>query len=324
MILAQKANKLVPLFFDSKEYKGPAITNPSIFNKDGQLYVLLRNVNYTLYHAERGKNPHEWGPLIYIHREDDVKLRTWNWFGKLDKDYNLADVFPIDTSLHDKEPLWEFIGLEDARIISISDDHESMEICGVRRDTTTNGQGRMEISTIRKEDDKFVETGRRRIEPPQPSSYCEKNWVPILSEPRTFVKWSNPVEIVRIANLEDRANTIAISDKPYDLQWDWRGSSQVIDWDEDHHIYLIHETHFAFNKANKKDATYRHRFLMMSKETYEIVNYSKDFSFMNGRIEFCCGMARKGNKFLVTFGFQDNTAFLLELDRGTIEETFHE
>ena len=34
---------------------------------------------------------------------------------------------------------------------------------------------------------------------------------------------------------------------------------------------------------------------------------------MDGDIEFCCGMALEGRHLLITFGFQDNAAYLLKL-----------
>ena len=49
----------------------------------------------------------------------------------------------IDTSKLDVTPIWKFIGLEDGRIVNWDDKYYAI---GVRRDTTTNGQGRMEFS----------------------------------------------------------------------------------------------------------------------------------------------------------------------------------
>jgi hypothetical protein len=36
---------------------------------------------------------------------------------------------------------------------------------------------------------------------------------------------------------------------------------------------------------------------------------------MHGRIEFCCGMASYKDNFLITFGFQDNTAYLFKMPK---------
>ena len=39
---------------------------------------------------------------------------------------------------------------------------------------------------------------------------------------------------------------------------------------------------------------------------------------MNGHTEFCCGMCNYKGKVLITFGFQDNAAYILEVNPDTI------
>ena len=47
---------------------------------------------------------------------------------------------------------------------------------------------------------------------------------------------------------------------------------------------------------------------------------SKDFSLMNGHTEFACGMCHYNDKILITFGFQDNAAYILEVNPKSIED----
>ena len=49
---------------------------------------------------------------------------------------------------------------------------------------------------------------------------------------------------------------------------------------------------------------------------------SKQFSFMNGQIEFSCGMDRLDDSFYITFGFEDNSSHMLEVKCDTIDEWF--
>jgi hypothetical protein len=44
------------------------------------------------------------------------------------------------------------------------------------------------------------------------------------------------------------------------------------------------------------------------------------FDFMEGKIEFACGMTEYNNQILITFGFQDNIAYLLAANKTTIDE----
>ena len=87
-----------PLLISSSELKGPSITNPSIYNDNGRILINLRNINYTLYHSEKRKFEHHWGPLVYIHPENDLRLRTWNYMGELDDNMRIKWCNKIDTS----------------------------------------------------------------------------------------------------------------------------------------------------------------------------------------------------------------------------------
>lgn len=185
-----------PLTISSADSGGLGLCNPSIFVDRGELWMILRNVNYTLYHCENAQTfNNRWGPLSYLNPENDLHLRTWNFLCKLAPDLSIERYCKIDTSALDKEPLWEFVGLEDARLVRW-DGH--LYGIGVRRDTTTNGQGRMELSELALDGDKVKEIGRYRIDHPvDPNWYCEKNWMPVLDMPYHFVKWTNPAELVK-------------------------------------------------------------------------------------------------------------------------------
>lgn len=51
-----------------------------------------------------------------------------------------------------------------------------------------------------------------------------------------------------------------------------------------------------------------------------MVKYSELFSFMDAEIEFCCGMTEHDGKYLISFGYQDNAAFVVEVPKSVIEE----
>ena len=72
--------------------------NPSIFFDGGKILLILRHVNYTFYHSEKKLFQHYWGPLTYVHPENDMHLRTVNYLCRLDSDYTVKDYAMIDTS----------------------------------------------------------------------------------------------------------------------------------------------------------------------------------------------------------------------------------
>jgi len=40
---------------------------------------------------------------------------------------------------------------------------------------------------------------------------------------------------------------------------------------------------------------------------------------MDAEIEFCCGLAQKGEDLLISFGFQDNSAFILKMPQHLVK-----
>ena len=265
----------------------------------------LRHVQYTLYHSE-GQQQFQtpWGPLAYLNPEDDVTLRTTNYLCQLDPNTLAIDQYKqIDTTKLDVTPVWEFIGLEDARVVYWKD---NLYLTGVRRDTKTDGEGRMELSVI---DSGSKETERYRIEPPT-KSYCEKNWMPILDMPYHYVKWTNPTEVVKVNIEKGTSETIHLVEQDIKFPRDIRGGSQVISY-RNMYIALTHEVDLWKNEQGKKDAQYYHRFIVWDKN-WKIVHYSNEFKFMTGAIEFSCGLALDRDQLIIPFGFQDSTAFILK------------
>lgn len=317
-IALDNGGSIHPLIIPSNLTNGTGLMNPAVYNDNGKIIVNLRHVNYTFYHSEKKTFQHQWGPLTYVHPENDMHLRTTNYYLELDDDLNISRYNKIDTTELDKEPLWDFVGLEDARIFRWEGD---LYISGVRRDTTTNGQGRMELSKIIVEEDSVREVSRVRIEPPKdPNSYCEKNWMPIIDMPFHFVKWTNGTEVVRF-DIETQTTEQVCVKNWLDLGCiDLRGGSQVIPYgDGKHHFALNHETFLFRSPADRKDGTYRHRFVVWD-DDWNVVKVSRRFSFLEAEVEFAVGMCEYGDDYLMTFGFQDNAAYLLRISQDFVKK----
>jgi predicted GH43/DUF377 family glycosyl hydrolase len=313
-LAVDEGGSIHPLFVNKDNIVGPSLTNPSIINIDGKILVNLRNVNYVLYHAENGVNEHVWGPLCYLHTEQHQVLATHNILCELDSNFNIVTNSIVDTTQLDVKPLWEFIGLEDARLVYWEN---KLFLSGVRRDTTTNGQGRMELSEIIMENDKPKEISRQRMPAPGPdSSYCEKNWMPVADRPYTFVKWTNPTEVARYNPVDKTTSTIVLTKYQNLNTRDLRGGSQVIPY-ENHYLAVLHEVDLYRSEAGRKNATYRHRFALWDKD-FNLLRVSPLFDFMGGKIEFACGMTEYNGQILITFGFQDNIAYLVIVNKNTI------
>ena len=308
-----RGGEIAPLVIPKEFTLGTGLTNPSILKVDGKLMLNIRHVQYSLYHSEKGqKFQSPYGSLVYLNPEDDITLTTRNFFCELNPtSLKINNIKEVDTSKLDIKPLWEFVGLEDARLV---DWNNKTILTGVRRDTTTDGQGRMELSEILD----YKEVSRSRIEPPTKGSYCEKNWMPILDMPNHYVKWTNPTEIVKVDPIKKTSKTVKLVEQKITLPRDLRGGSQVVKY-KDYWVALTHEVDLWFDERGAKDAQYYHRFIVWDKD-WNIVNYSDEFKFMDAQIEFSCGLHIENGNLFIPFGFQDTTAFILKMPSDVFEE----
>ena len=324
MNLVQRAvahgGKLAPIVISKGLTSGTGLMNPSVFvDDDGDILVNLRHVNYTLYHSENTQQfPSRWGPLSYLHPEKDQRLATTNYLCRLNSDLELTDHTLVDTSKLDVAPLWEFTGEEDCRLVQWDGDYYAI---GVRRDTTTHGEGRMELSKIELDKESWTAKEVSRIRIPAPgenTSYCEKNWMPILDRKYQFVKWTSPTEVVEADPTQP--GCVQVSLEPgLTVNADQRGGSQVVKWGS-MYIALTHEVSLFKNYLNQKDGIYRHR-LCVWDDQFNLVGLSpQPFSFLDARIEFAAGAAIHNGDLLISFGFQDNAAFVLRTPKAIVED----
>jgi FkbM family methyltransferase len=326
MNLIQKAvsrgGKLAPLVIGHDPATGTGLMNPSIFiDTDGDILVNLRKVNYTLYASEnKQKFPCPFGPVSYLHPENDMHLRTTNYLLRLDKDLKIVNETEVEMlNLH--TPIWTFVGLEDARLVKWDDKYYMI---GVRRDTTTNGQGRMEYSQIKLDKDTWSAKEIKRVRMPSTgddSSYCDKNYMPVLDNPYHFVKWTMPTEVVWSNPETPETKTVLLKQTPQAPR-DQRGGTPVIKWGE-YYIALTHEVWLWYNYLNHKDSIYRHRLVVWDKD-FNFLGLSENITFLEVPIEFCIGAAVYENDLLLGIGVQDNCAFILRTPGSVIDELIDE
>lgn len=311
--ILDNGGNIKPLIIDNIP-DGTGLCNGSIINHNGKLLVNVRHVEYSFYYCKRFQSKFE-GILSYYHPDDDLTLRTNNYFGEIDPEsLEIKHISKVDMSRFNKKPMWDFIGLEDARIVNWDN---KIHLVGVRRDTTTNGQGRMEFTEIT---DENIEVKRTRIEVANTESYCEKNWMPIMDKPYHFVKWTNPTEVVKVS-LETKMTTIIkVGDFVNCLEFDLRGGSQVIRWDENTYMCITHECDFRPKDLNNyKDAYYKHRFVLWDND-FNFKLITEPFNFMGAEVEFCCGLTELNDHVYISFGFMDSSCYALKCSKSYLNE----
>jgi predicted GH43/DUF377 family glycosyl hydrolase len=325
----KRGGKLYPITLPKELTRETGIMNPSIYVYKGRILMNIRHVNYTLYHSEGKKFPHQFGPLAYIHPENDVTLTTYNIMCELDGNMNVISSSRIDTSELDTPPTWNFIGLEDGRLFSWDD---RLFLCGVRRDCYDDkGTGRMEMQEIEYIDGQWKEVSRNPIPAPgDNSTYCEKNWVPVLDMPYHFVKWTNPTEVVKFDIENGTTETVVLDEsKKVPMYRDLRGGTQILRLNENQRIAITHEVDLGRDTFGRKDGHYVHRAIIWDND-WIIQHHTQEFHFMGTQtdpvtgnsfhIEFATGMAFIDNRVLISYGLQDNACFVLELPKEVFTE----
>lgn len=288
------------------------ITNPSVAVVNNKILVNARYTNYMLYYSN--KCPTDYGPVDYLSPESDRRLKTENAIYELDDDMNIKSVKYVNMRLN-KEPNWHFVGLEDARLVEWN---KELYLCGVRRDALGEGKGRMELSKVKQRFDTFDEL--KRLSMPAPGandSHCEKNWMPIVGEPFKFVKWTNPTEVAEFNSETGETKTIVLDEnKRYEFPRDPRGGSQVLKWNDEFYIAITHESVYNTDNNGRK---YMQRIVVWDKN-WNVVNWTQDFTMMCGQIEFVSGMCFHKNNVLISFGYEDNSAFVLKMPRKAFDD----
>lgn len=108
---------LKPLLIPPDQTNGTGLFNPSVYIDNDEILVNIRHCQYLFYHSEKKKFEHQWGPLLYLNPENDITLTTTNYLAKLDDNLEIKTLNKIDTSMLDVRPIWEFVGLEDVRLV---------------------------------------------------------------------------------------------------------------------------------------------------------------------------------------------------------------
>ena len=90
------------------------------------------------------------------------------------------------------------------------------------------------------------------------------------------------------------------------------------------YISITHEVNLFKNYLEQKDGIYKHRLVLWDDQLNLIGLSPAPFTFLDGRIEFCVGAAKLGEDLLISFGFQDNAAFVLKVPKAVVEDMIKE
>ena len=296
----------------------PGYNNPSVLYDRGELKLILRNVNFIQHFVQHpDSNWSDWGPVHYIIPEDENPyLKTQNYICSVDPERGITSYKLVDTTTFDRDPEWEFVGHEDARLVRWND---KLYMTGVRRDddTTHTGIGRMSLCEVVD----GQEVGRLKIDD-EFLGYCEKNWMPILDQPYHYVRHVYPTtQIVKVDPNTGKCEIVKEIDQSnivVDHDMHIRGSSQVVPWG-DKYIALTHVCTLFLTERERKFGRYMYQFVVWDKN-WNIEVITPTFEFNNRRSEFSVGMDFHDGKFYIPFSFNDNFSFLLTVNEEVIKD----
>ena len=286
-----------------------ASMNPSIWIKDGIGYINIRAVNYNLFNSRYREYTQNDQPIAYVCKAASA-LKTENYFGIINLDtLEIEQVSKVKMlSLH--QPCWDFEGLEDARVIYWD---ENLYLCGVRRDVKDNGEGRMELSKIDFINDSWVETERTRIPAADnDTAYLEKNWMPVIDKPYTWLKWSSPLEFCKY----DKDKNILTNWFNGNLKQCYRGDSHLANIDGNYYCFVHDVLNYQLNsKTNARISYYQHYILKFDNNLNPIGKFGP-FQYDNRfNVEFGCGLAYDGENCYLTYSENDATAYIIKFNK---------
>lgn len=222
------------------------------------------------------------------------------------------------------------VGLEDLRLYEFGG---KMKFIATNINYSPSGRNRMIVGDYCPDTATYSDC--RLIIPPNPDSWCEKNWIPITgygkidagveseSDPLGVVdeelfiyKWS-PMEIGKIND----KNQLEIV-RTYNTISPWfnrvRGST-IFTESKTNPNTLIGIVHFSEEGAPRH---YYHMLVSLEKGTLKPLKYSTPFYFENIGVEFCIGMAERMDEYIFWISRMDRDATKIVISKNEVPLDF--
>jgi hypothetical protein len=321
------------------EYVYPEIAtfypgSASYLEHEGRHYLNTRFVNYWMY--SNG---------YYRFHNTDMVIENRNLLSNLDKN----TLEPVDFLEIGEQELYDLsgsplikpirekrsfsVGLEDIRLFSglaREDGTRPIRFIATNVEYSHINRNRMIVGTY----DVDTATYRDCVQtvPPDPNSWCEKNWIPVIQfdeesgreEERFIYKWS-PMEIGRIDPATNQLNIVLRHEIKQWIFGKLRGSTTFItaplaflpDGVDPEKEYLLGLAHFSEEHSPRH---YYHILILLEKSTLKPVRYSRVFYFEKLSIEFCVGMATKPseNSYVFWISRFDRDPIMIEVKKDAL------
>jgi len=298
-----------------EEYEYPHIheyypTSASYVYHDGRHLLNTRYVSYWL--MDNG---------AYYFPNPDRIINNKNLISELDE--NMQPITYYEMTENIDMPCSETTfsrGLEDIRLYSING---LVKFIATTVSYSLNGRNMMMNGTYHVDTCEYSDC--KILKPPGGDSWCEKNWIPVVikgavdegtdaDEEYFIYKWS-PLEVGKV---NPETDTLEITHS-YPIQSPLfhkvRGSAPFVETDTGL-LGIVHlsEEHYPRH--------YYHIMVLLDKETFRPIKYSRTFCFRTLGVEFCVGMRILGEKYLFWISRHDRDPMLVRVDMSEIPLLF--
>lgn len=283
-----------------KDDKTWSAFNPSIGISDsGSLAVALRSSNYVI--LEHGE--------LSVTTSGPIRNRVW--FAELSDEYLLENLRQIDFSRCDQEfPR----GVEDPKLLWRNGKWVFTAVAMERNIPVAR-------NCICYLDKNAEYVTKVEIIPGYETKRAEKNWMTAYKKPKNFDYIYDGNGIVKgdrvIHRLRDSEELSAL-----------RGNAHLVEMGDGTYLGIMHTLKIAksqrfspttFGMIEDVQKYYSHFFVRFDEDGW-VIEKSKPFVFVSRGIEFAAGIVRKEDKYIVSFGKDDLSSHLGEIDVTIVHE----
>jgi predicted GH43/DUF377 family glycosyl hydrolase len=297
--------------YDYKDIDGYYPSSASYVYYKGQHILNTRYTNYWL-------NPEGY----YVYLDGTNVIRTKNIYSELCFEED-ADGEPVlipenyiemveDISLPEQN--WHSRNVEDMRIYV---NNHKVKFIGTTVGYHNTGGNRMIVGEYDIDHLQYKE--ECIVEPPE-NTWCEKNWIPLISRKNAeeyFIYRWEPFEIGQIVSdaetNQHRLNIVKTYDdtKYVPFFHKLRGSTPFIETTEG----LVGVVHFS---EETQPRHYFHMLVLLDKNTFQPLKYSEPFVFEKVAIEFCIGFDIRNGKYWFWISRFDRDPLMVYLETAKI------
>jgi tetratricopeptide (TPR) repeat protein len=259
--------------------------NPSIAAAEDGFRTIVRTASYRYLAGGR-----------YLSLDREERIRTINYLAELDRDLSLRSVAALsDEAGGTRNPEAVIVGYEDMRLIETSSGTYATATVADR-----NADGRLEMALLRLDGERIV--GARLLRGPDPGRH-ERNWMPLVRGDELLLVYSLGPTVVYRCDLASAELTKVAEHPAPDHARGLRGGSQGLRIDGAW-LFCAHEVLFSESGRH-----YVHRLVRLDDEL-RLSALSPRFRFAGENLEFCAGLARRGDELILSFGVGDAHAGL--------------